>query len=152
MVCKKALYVKCFFNVWEEVIIVSKMLTFSFRSNNALIEFDFAWRSRIFAAFVAMEHILALVLKILLSAGQVRPLGEKCDAKVYVNSIIKVQVTIFLCLTLSWVLKPDEARSNISNSNGDTAENDVALVPKRHPSTTRQGKKRSPSQTVSSFN
>jgi len=82
----------------------------SSRSNHHLREYDFAWRARFFTGFVAMEHLLAFVLKILLFLGQVKRLGPNCNGYIYANSVIKVQVTVSFCLALNWILKPDDGK------------------------------------------
>ena len=64
-----------------------------------------------------MEHVLALLLKILLFLDKdcgdhlVQRLGPRCDEYVFANSVIKVQVTVSFCLALNWILKPESGKS-----------------------------------------
>ena len=61
-----------------------------------------------------MEHTLSFILEILLQLGKVQCLGGHCDGAIYANSVIKVQVTVFFCLALNWVLKPDDGKGDCS--------------------------------------
>ena len=97
-----------------------------------------------------MEHLLGFILKILLWTGEVQCLGRKCDSKVYAYSLIKVQVTIFFCLALSWILKPDEAKHRLSSVSGPMGENNLQMgqkLPSLHQDEVKQ-----PSQQINRIN
>ena len=74
-------------------------------------EYDFDSRARLFTGFVAVEHIMALILKVILKIHKkMDSLGDNCDNHVFANSIIKSQVTAFFCLALTWIQKPDDGK------------------------------------------